>query len=200
MSEKKMITTAKNFDTIAKVCKGIFEAVAIVCAIFAVLMVLFGEKMFDGGNFTLDLSYITLHLSSAFQPSMDLIETAIMILLAGLSVVFLLISYGIKQFRGILAPMKEGRPFEADASRKLRNIAWTTLAAGCVFNAVTFVECMILTKAFPMEQIFSSPAIEEIEFIYSMDFNFVLVFCAFMFLSYIFDYGQKLQQESDETL
>ena len=200
MSEQKMITTAKTFDTIAKVCKSIFEAVAIICAIFAVLMVLFGEKMFDAGSFSLDLSYITLHLSSEFQPSMDLIETAIMILLAGLSVVFVMISYGIKQFRGILAPMKDGRPFEADAPRKLKNIAWTTLVAGCVFNAILFAESMILTSAFPMEQIFSSPAIEEVEFVYSMDFNFVLIFCAFMFLSYIFDYGQKLQQEADETL
>ena len=200
MSQKRMITTAKTFDTIAKVCKGIFEAVGIVCVIFAVLLLFFGEKMFEMGNFTLDMAYIKLHLSNDFQPSTGLIETFIMVMLVALGVIFFMVSYGIKQFRDILAPMKEGRPFEPNVSRKLRNIAWTTLAGGCVFNIVSFVECMILTKAYPMEQIFSSPAIEKVEFIYTMDFNFVLVFCAIMFLSYIFDYGQKLQQESDETL
>ena len=200
MSEKKMITTAKTFDTIAKACKGIFEAVGIVCGIFAVLVLFFGEKMFEIGNFTLDMAYIKLHLSESILPSIELIETFIIILLIALGVIFFMVSYGIKQFRNILAPMKEGRPFGADAPRKLRNIAWITLAGGFVFNVVSFVECMLLTKAYPMEQIFSSSAIEKVEFTYTMDFNFVLVFAAVMFLSYIFDYGQKLQQESDETL
>lgn len=200
MSEKKMIAATKSFDTIAKVCKSIFEAVAIICAIFAVLILIFGEKMFDGGNITLNMAYVKLYLSDEIQPSTDPFRAFFMVLLAAGSVVFFMISYGIKQFRAILAPMKEGRPFEISAPRKLRNIAWTTLACGCVFNIVSFVACIITTSVYPMEQIFSSPAIEKIEIAYTMDFNFVFVFCAIMFLSYIFDYGQKLQRESDETL
>ena len=200
MSEKKMISAAKSFDIIAKVCKGIFEAVGIICGIFAVLVLFFGEKVFEIGSFTLAMAYIKLHLSDNIQPSADLIETFIIILMAALGVIFFMVSYGIKQFRNILAPMKEGRPFEANVAQKLRNIAWTTLAGGGVLTITSFVESLILTKAYPMEQIFSSPAIETVEFIYMMDFNFVFVFCAIMFLSYIFDYGQKLQRESDETL
>ncbi len=200
MSEKKMITAAKNFDIIAKVCKGIFEAVGIVCIIFAVLVLFFREKVFEIGSFALDMAYIKLHLSDNIQPSTNLIEIFMMVLLAALGVIFFMVSYGIKQFRDILAPMKEGRPFEANVSRKLRNIAWTTLTGGGVLTVMSFVECIVLTKTYPMEQIFSSPAIEKVEFIYTMDFNFIFVFCAIMFLSYIFDYGQKLQQESDETL
>ncbi len=200
MSEKKLINAAKNFDIIAKVCKGIFQAVGIVCVIFAVLALFFGEKMFEMGSFSLDMAYIKLHLSDGFQPSTGLIETFITILLAALGVISFLVAYGIRQFRDILAPMKEGRPFEAAMSRKLRNIAWTTLAGGGILTIVSFVERMIQTKAYPMEQIFSSPAIEKVEFIYTIDFTFVFVFCAIMFLSYIFDYGQKLQKESDETL
>ena len=200
MSEKKMITTAKNFDTIAKICKSIFEAVAVVCAVFAILILIFGEKMFDGGNLTLNMGYVKIHLSDEIQPSTDPYRAFFTTLLAAGSVVFFMISYGIKQFREILAPMKEGHPFEVSVPRKLRNIAWITLACGCVFNIVSFVACIITTNIYPMEHIFSSPAIKNVEIAYTMDFNFVLVFCIVMFLSYIFDYGQKLQQESDETL
>ena len=200
MSEKKLITAAKNFDIIAKVCNGIFRTVGIICAIFAVLLLIFGDKMLETGSFTLEMSYIKLYLSPEFLPSPDLIKIIVTILLLTLCMIFFMVSYGIKQFRGILAPMKEGRPFEANMSRKLKNIAWITLVGGCVLNAVFFIASLLLTQAYPMEQIFSSPAIEKVEFAYTADFNFIFVFSGIMFLSYIFDYGQKLQRESDETL
>mgnify|MGYP003558602748 CR=1 FL=1 len=53
---------------------------------------------------------------------------------------------------------------------------------------------------FDLEKIISSEAISKIEHNYTLDLGFVLVFAVIMFLSYIFSYGQRLQQESDETL
>lgn len=200
MSEKKMIKAAKNFDMIAKVCRGIFGAVGIVCAIFSVLVVIFGEKMMDTGTFSLDLDYVKLYLSDDVLLSTGLIKASLAIMLFGLGLISIMVAYGIGQFREILAPMMEGRPFETDASRRIRNIAWTILCGGFVFSIMSFVEYMIMIQAYPMEQIFSSPAISGVEFIYTLDYSFVFVFCGVMFLSYIFDYGQKLQQESDETL
>jgi len=43
-------------------------------------------------------------------------------------------------------------------------------------------------------------AVEKLEYVFTVDFGFVAVFCVLMLLSYIFTYGQALQRESDETL
>ncbi|MBE6948753.1 MAG: DUF2975 domain-containing protein [Ruminococcaceae bacterium] len=200
MSDKKMVNAAKNWDTGAKVCDGIFRAFGIVFIVFALLVLIFGSKMYEAGSFTLDLDFIKLYLADEYQMAPASMQVFTVLGLAVMSVVCFLTSYGIKQLRAILMPMKEGRPFEEIVPKKLRNIAWTVLAGGIILQVIALAERMILTSAYPMEQIFSSPAIAGIEYSYSFDFTFVFIFCIIMFLSYIFNYGQKLQQESDETL
>ena len=49
-------------------------------------------------------------------------------------------------------------------------------------------------------ELFASAAVSKTEFVFTMNFGFVLIACIIFFLSYIFSYGQALQQESDETL
>ena len=51
-----------------------------------------------------------------------------------------------------------------------------------------------------MDAIFSAPAIHSVEYVFTLDFGFVWLFCVVRFLAQIFAYGQQLQQESDETL
>ena len=55
-------------------------------------------------------------------------------------------------------------------------------------------------KAFPMEEIFSSPAVDYIETVLDFDLNYVILGCVILFLSYVFQYGRTLQVEADETL
>lgn len=200
MSEKKMITAAKNWDTIAKACGGIFRACGFVCVVFAVLVLIFKNKMYEVGSFSLDLGFAKFYLSDEYQAANSTIIVMTVISLVLLSAVLFIVSYGIRQLRDILAPMKEGRPFEEKTPRSIRNIAWAVLAGGGILQVLSLAESFLLTKAYPFEEIFSSDYIDRIEFAYNIDFGFVLVFCGVMFLSYIFSYGQKLQQESDETL
>lgn len=200
MNENRLTTAAKNLDLIAKLFRGISSTLAVVCLVFAVLIPFFGEKMFDMGSLSLDMKYVKVYLADEVLPSFGLLKVFFTILLASLSAICCVITYGIKQLREILAPMKEGRPFEANVPGCIRKIAWSILAGGGVYAIVSFVESMILTKAFPLEQILSSSVIESIEYTYTTDLGFVYIFAAVMFLSCIFEYGQKLQRESDETL
>ena len=48
--------------------------------------------------------------------------------------------------------------------------------------------------------IFASAVIAKTEFVLTMNFDFVLLACVIFLLSYVFTYGQALQQDSDETL
>lgn len=200
MNETKMMKAARNWDTIAKVCKGIFSAGWIVGLIFAALLLLFGEKMISAADlFTLDLDYVKLCLAEGYQPSEKAMSVFFAVSLIPAAAVCFAVSCGIGQLRDILSPMKEGRPFENDTPRKLRNIAWIILAGGFIAELASVVSGAVFSGMYPMEQLFSD-AVEKIEYTFTFDFSFVPVACAVLFLSYIFAYGQKLQQESDETL
>lgn len=200
MNENRLTISAKNIDLIAKLCRSISSVLSIVCIVFAALVLFLGEKMFDMSSLSLDMEYVKVYLADEVLPSFSLLKVFFAILLTSLSAICFVVSYGIKQLREILAPMKEGRPFAANVPGCIRKIAWSIFAGGGVYALVSFIESMILTKAYPIEQILSSSAIKSIEYTYTTDFGFVYIFAAVMFLSYIFEYGQKLQRESDETL
>ena len=74
------------------------------------------------------------------------------------------------------------------------------MVGGGLLQVLGMVGRMMLARALPMDVIFSSPAIESVEYVFTIDLGFVWIFCIVIFLSQIFEYGQKLQQESDETL
>jgi hypothetical protein len=199
MSNKKMITTARNLDTILKIAEGFMMAFAIVFAVFVVLMKIFKEKMVMG-TFSLDLSFVKLYLSGDYGNITDtLLNHFDLILITG-CVGCIAIRFGLKVLRSILAPMKEGRPFDMEVSAGLRKLAWVILVGGGLIQAVNIVGGMLLAKNLPMDVIFSSPAIESVEYVFTMDFGFVWKFVVVMLLARIFAYGQQLQQESDETL
>jgi len=109
-------------------------------------------------------------------------------------------AYTCGLYRGILALVKEGRPFDKGVVTNLRKVAWAILAGGTAATLLGLVGRVILTRAYPMEQIFASEAVTKLEYVFTMDFSFVATACIVFLLSYIFDYGQVLQRQSDETL
>lgn len=200
MNQKKMIATAEHLDRFCKITAVFMKACAIVCAVFAVLVLIFGKAMFDTGSTTLDLDFVKLHLAPEYQAVNPMMQAYVLTgLIAGAVVLFA--SYrGLEILRLILAPMKSGRPFEENVADNLKKLAWLILIIGAVIQIGGIAARIFITKAFPMEEFFVSSAVVELEYVYTMDFGFVLVFCIVMFLSYVFAYGQRLQQESDETL
>lgn len=199
MSNKKMITTARNLDTILKIVEGFMMAFAIVFAVFVVLMKIFKEKMVTG-TFSLDLSFVKLYLSEDYGNITDTLLNHFDLLLITGCVGCIAIRYALKVLRSILAPMKEGRPFDTEVSAGLRKLAWIILIGGGAIEVLGIVARVLQTKALPMDVIFSSPAIESVEYVFTMRFDFVWMFIVVMLLARIFAYGQQLQQESDETL
>lgn len=200
MDNRKLINTAKNIDIIAKFVDGFMFAFAIVFVIFAVLVLLLGEKMFAPGSITLDIDFIKLYLADNYQVVTDALKLYVIMALVIGSMICLAIHYALKYLRNILSPMKEGRPFEKDVPVNLKKIAWIILISGALMEIISVIERLILTKAYPLEEVFSSVAVSKIEYTFTMDFNFIITFCIIMFLSYIFEYGIKLQIEADETL
>ena len=82
----------------------------------------------------------------------------------------------------------------------MKKIGWGILIGGLLSELVGVVARILLIKAYSIDELFASATITKTEYIFTMNFDFVLIACVVFFLSYIFTYGQLLQQESDETL
>lgn len=199
MSHQKIIKTAGNLDTVLKIAEGFMKAFAIVFAVFIVLLKLFGEKMV-AGTLSLDLDFVKLHLSGQYGAITGPVLNHIDVILITGCLGCIAIRYALRVLRRILAPMKEGRPFDAEVPAGLRKLAWIILIGGGLVQVLGIVSRALLANALPMDVIFSSPAIESVEYVFTMDFGFVWMFCVVILLARVFEYGQQLQQESDETL
>lgn len=199
MDNRKMITAAKNWDTMLRVMEGFMKAFAIVFAVFFVLLKIFKEKMVAGA-FTLDLDFVKLHLAEEYaQIGGLLLNHMDLVLISGI-LICIAVRFGIGYLRKVLAPMKEGRPFDGETPVYLKKTAWVILIGGGLVQVLGIVSRALMIRALPMEEIFASPAIARVEYVFTVDFGFVLLACVVLLLSRIFAYGQLLQQESDETL
>ena len=200
MENKKMKNLARTLDSIIKVSGEIFRIMGIVCAIMVVLVAIFGEKMIAEGDMSITLGFVKLYASESLAIDTGFMNAYIVIGLVVVTALCFAVFFASRLLHSILEPMKLGRPFEAEVPAKLRKLAWITLAFGAFVQIAQVVESVILLKAFDLDKIISSDAISKIESTYTVDFGFVFVFAVIMFLSYVFSYGQTLQQESDETL
>lgn len=200
MNNSKMTRVAKNLDIFANVGGKITFGAGIVCILVAFLTLIFGSKMFAEGAITLDLDFIKFHLSDNTYVNTQFVKLYVFAATLGGGILCFLVYYVSKVFRKILAPMKNGRPFESGISENLKKAGWGILIGGFLSELVGVVARMLLIKACSIDTLFASEVVTKTEFVFTMNLNFVLIACVVFFLSYIFTYGQGLQQESDETL
>jgi len=200
MDNNKLIKTAGILDLIVKVCAGIFKTLVIVTLVFAVLVLIFGKSMFDQSSITAELGFVKLYLADAYQTVTPLVKAyAIVSLLCG-CVSCSMLAYICSLLRQILAPMKEGRPFEKRVCADMRKIAWAVLIGGSINEILKLIEQLFVIRALPIDQLFSADMVVSREYMFQVDGDFVPVFFVILFLSCIFSYGQSLQQEADETV
>ena len=200
MNNNKMSRSAANLDIFARVGSRIAFAAGIVCIVTAFLTLIFGNKMFTGGAMTLDLDFIKFHLNENTYVNEQFLKLYVSAATLGGSILCFLLSYIFKLFREILSPMKAGRPFEKGISEHLKKVGWAVLIGGLLSELVGIGARLLLIKAYSLHELFSSSVIAKTEFVFTMNFDFVLLACAIFLLSYVFTYGQVLQQDSDETL
>lgn len=200
MNNSKMVRVAKNLDIFANVGGKITFAAGIVCIVVAFLTLIFGGKMFADGAITLDLDFIKFHLNESTHVNEKFVKLYVIAATLGSGILCFLGYYVSKAFRKILAPMKSGRPFESGVSKNLKKVGWGILIGGFLGELVGVVARVLLIKAYSIDTLFASEVVAKTEFVFTMDLTFVLIACVIFFLSYIFTYGQALQQESDETL
>lgn len=192
-NQKKMTRTAVVLDKIVRVTEVLLWIGAALAVIGSVLV-----PFLSPDNITVRLDFVKLILPQ----NMKLNETK-MLLYVGIGMLGNAlrcgaVAYGCRLVRNMLVPIKEGRPFELAVSANLKAMAWTVLICGGVWQVMNIVSGVMLINTVPIWRLLASGV--QREYIFMIDLNFVLLSAILLFLSYIFNYGCALQQESDETL
>ena len=108
--------------------------------------------------------------------------------------------YEIKVLKEIFSPMANGLPFQGSVSKSIRKMAWIVLIYGAVGTVVNCISSILLYKYINIPSLFSPEKVSECSLSIVSSGDFVIVFVLLILLSRIFEYGEELQQFSDETL
>lgn len=198
--DNKMVKTAAVLDKITKILGGIARVCGFVCLVFVVLVLILGENMFVPGTNVLELGFVEFQLSADFQAITPAVKTFTVISLVIASVSCFIFYFIMKYLRYVLSSVKEGRPFEKAVCDSFRRLGILTLAGGLVSELFKWAQQLLMLRAYPMDEIFASPAISGMQINFIMDPGFILISLVFFLLSWIFAYGSELQKQSDETL
>lgn len=201
---KKMMETAKGLNKFFKVLqKIVWIAVTVVLCVLAVLTavsLIDGNALIGEVNATVDFGALSFEMMQ-----MPAYSNAQMLWYAwgcaAVMLLFALITHrGLKVLRKILAPMEQGNPFDPQIAHEIKKLANLTLVFGILQNIVNGVEATLLRYSDAVAQLMESGLIRSVSVNYTLDCGFIVVYLILLLISYIFAYGAKLQQLSDETV
>jgi hypothetical protein len=149
-------------------------------------------------NLDLGILEFTVAEGYALDPHYVLIFLAIKIVMA---LVCLLIARPcIRGIREILAPMTQGTVFQTGVSATLKKLAKNSLFLCIAVNILNLADIFMFTFGFRVYDLILSEKITHLTIQANLDGTFLIVSGVLYLLSFIFRYGEQLQQLSDETL
>lgn len=202
---KDLAKTASILDKILNVASIAIKIVSV--ALVVGLGILAAGFLFDlppqligtGYNHA-DLGFVTFTVAENYLPDHRIIwcEVAMEMILSLICMVPA--HFSVKAVRSILAPMKNGEPFHNTVSTNLKKLANYSCALGIGINLQKIISNILLVKAYDLNLLLLSEKVSHVEFMFVFDLSFLVVYGVLLLLSYIFRYGEELQQLSDETL
>ena len=200
-----LTNTAKKLDKVFEIAHIVFGALAIASivgvALIAVAYVLKLDPVMIGtGYASFDVGFLELEAAEAYSPDKWLI--------LGHAAFTLLVSCrlfydgrrGMGYIREILKPMTEEKPFAAIVSTNLKKLAKLSIVIGILVNIIILSEQIMMIFVFDLPSLLISEKIVHVGGMFKIDLTFLIYWAILMLLSYVFRYGESLQQLSDETL
>ena len=197
--------TAKKLDKIFEIAYIVLGALAIgflVCvALIAVAYIFKLDPSTIGTAYeNFDIGYLELTVAEAYAPDkwLVLLQAAIT-LLVGCRLMYEG-RRGVGYIREILLPMKEEKPFDTSVSTNLKKLAKLSITLGILYNIIILSEQAMTVFAYDLPALLVSEKIARVTGMFSVDLTFLVYWAILLLLSYVFRYGEELQQLSDETL
>ena len=201
----KLTSTARKIDIVFKIAEVMLK-IAFVACLVCIGIVIVGkvfdlpDEMIGSVDQLLEFGPLTLTVAEAYTPDFDrmLIQAAAMLALGAVCSLIGIMS--VKAIRGILAPMKEGKPFASEVSKNLRKLGWLSLILGVAVQVMEAISLYSLFIVQNMDALLISEKITHVDVNVSFDPSVLIIPAVFFLLAYVFKYGEQLQTLSDETL
>ncbi len=202
---KDMTVTAVRLDKFLRFL-NILLWIAIVVSLVGLVLIaayfLFGlnPSWIASAYSEVDVGMLSLTIGEGYAPSLSVVLLTAAVQL-GIGLVALFLSrLLLLRFREILKPMKEGLPFHNSVGQNLKKTALYVIIWGVVNNLGAGLELLLIVREYHLPSLLLSDKITQVSFIAPSDLGFLFVAAVLFLLSYIFRYGEGLQQLSDETL
>ena len=204
----KLMKTSKKLDTFFKVSQRIIKIAMIVAVgVVAVLTVenfVNPDAVIAEGYYSIDVGSVTINLTEGYSTEDNNMVLSYVWIVMGLAAAAgVAVYYALGQVRKILQPMTEGNPFHPTVSTNIRKIAYVSIVLGVIANVVSFLQsfgAVAMIEKIKLLDYVKEGTIQSITANSQIDLTFLVVFFILLLVSYIFRYGEELQQQVDETL
>ena len=200
-----LTNTAKKLDKVFEIAHIVFGALAIASIVGVALIAVaylfkLDPNMIGTGYENFDIGFLELEIAPAFAPDKWLV--------LGQAAFTLLVSCrlfydgrrGIGFIREILKPMIDEKPFASIVSTNLKKLAKLSITIGILCNIMILAEQIMTVFVYDLPGLLISEKITHVGGMFNVDLSFLVYWAILMLLSYVFQYGESLQQLSDETL
>ena len=200
-----LTNTAKKLDKIFEIARIVLGALAVAAAVFIVLIGLayvmdLDPEFIGTGYASFDIGFLELEAAPGYGPDPWLVLGHAAFTLAVSTLLLLDGRRGIGYIRNILQPMTEEKPFDSSASMNLKKLAKLSIRIGVLWNIIILSETIVMVFVYDLPGLLLSEKISHIGSTFQVDLSFLIYWAILTLLSYVFQYGQQLQQLSDETL
>ena len=200
-----LTNTAKKLDRIFEIAHIVLGALAIACIvgislIAAAYILKWDPSMIGTGYENIDVGFLELTISEAFAPDkwLVLLQGAVTLLI-GCRLLYEG-RRGIGYIREILRPMTEEKPFDSIVSTNLKKLAKLSIHVGVLYNIIILFDQIMTVFVYDLPGLLISEKVTHVGGMFSVDLAFLVYWAILLLLSYVFRYGEQLQQLSDETL
>ena len=199
------IMNDRSKDLLKKMC-SVLKVVRQVCLIsFALtiglsLFYAFNKDVYNTlfGNIRIDYLQLMFKDDTALQKDTMSMWLPLILLITA---IFIFIIYkSIQTIESICTITMDHTPFDVRVSNHIKSLAKYILAGGIVFNILEVCRVMQFKQTINFDLLFNTKYVTQIKFDIRIEFSFLIFAALIYLLSYIFRYGQELQQLSDETL
>ena len=197
--------TAKKLDKVFEIAYIVLGALAIACIVGVVLIAAayilkLDPTMIGTGYENFDIGFLELTVAADHAPDkwLVLLQAAITLLVS------CRLMYdgrrGVGYIREILQPMKEEKPFASVVSTNLSKLARLSINLGILYNIILLSEQIMTVFVYDLPGLLVGETITHVSGMFTVDLTFVACWAFLLLLSYVFRYGETLQQLSDETM
>lgn len=195
----------KSKALLKKMC-FILKVVRWVCLIFVVLLIglslfyAFNKDVYNMLFGSIRIDYLQLIFNDDLALHKDKMSIWLPLIFLITAIFVFIISKAVQTIESICTITMDHTPFDVSVSNHLKNLAKYILAGGIVFNILEVCRVMQFKQTINFNLLFNTRYVTQINFDIRLHLSFLIFAALIYLLSYIFKYGQELQQLSDETL